>query len=768
MKKGEIVIMDRVKVKKSYLSTNFIMAGSGYNSLEKAVPAPYFRRCFEVIDVRDDYSVTICGLGFYELYINGIRITKGYLAPYISSPDDVLYYDTYDIAPYLHKGKNCIGVLLGNGFFNNPGGYIWDFDKAVWRGAPRFAIAVMKSTDSDEENELLFEADEQFRTIGSPIRSDDYRIGEEYDARLEIRDWNLPEFDDSTWSYAIHAETPRGEKVICTVPPVIKEKELAPVSIIPCKNGTEGYLFDFGENNAGVCRLKICGKRGQKIILHHGEHLINGKLDLKNLTCDRTESSQRDVYILAGKEEAESYQPVFTYHGFRYVWVEGLTKEQACKETLTYIVMHSRLEERGNFKCSDDIANKIQEAVRRSTLSNFYYFPTDCPQREKNGWTADAALSAEHTLLNLNPEMYYREWLRNIRKAQADNGALPGIVPTAGWGFKWGNGPAWDCVLVWLPYYVYRYRKDKRIIEENSAAILRYLHYLTTRMDERGLLAIGLGDWCQVSRECGDYEAPLIFTDSVLSMDICKKAVEMFEATGDVYAAHYADEIYKGLYNAIRLYLIDRENMMAEGNCETTQAMAIYYGLFNAKEREKAFENLLSMIHESGDVMNVGVLGGRVLFHVLSESGYSELAYEMITRKEYPSYGNWITRGATTLWEEFYEPKDIVTSLNHHFWGDVSHWFISCVVGICYVTESGKVEIRPSFIKQLAWCEAYYEACEGRISVRWEKNCQGIVLQIIIPDLIEGKIYLEDGYQFMDGSSEKSAKTGQYEVVSIC
>lgn len=200
------------------------------------------------------------------------------------------------------------------------------------------------------------------------------------------------------------------------------------------------------------------------------------------------------MYICKGEGE-ETYTPSFTYHGFQYVLVTGITPEQATSDLLTYVVMNSDLKERGGFTCSDPTVNTLQELTRRSDLANFYYFPTDCPQREKNGWTADAALSSEHLLLNLSPETSYREWMRNICKAMDDRGALPGIVPTGGWGFHWGNGPAWDNVLLYLPYFVYLYRGDKTILEESAASILRYLHYLTTRVNEEGLIKIGLGDW---------------------------------------------------------------------------------------------------------------------------------------------------------------------------------------------------------------------------------------------------------------------------------
>lgn len=432
---------------------SFIYAGPAFSAPEQPVPAPYFRRQFRLERVPEQAELLICGIGFYELYVNGQRITRGHLAPYISSPDVAVYYDSYDITPLLKIGENVLGVWLGNGFQNNLGGYVWDFDKARFRGAPRFALRLDEC--SGEKRQAILESDKVFLTAPSPLLSDDYRVGETYDARKERPDWLLPGTPSGEWKPALCAERPRGERVLRTIEPVTIEKELRPVSI---RKVDDGYLYDFGENNAGVCRLHVTAEAGQTITMHHGEHLIDGKLDLTNLTCDRTTGSQKDVYICKAGENV--YTPTFTYHGFQYVWIRGLRPEQATEDALTYLVMHTQLPVRGGFRCSDETVNRIHEASMRSTLSNFVHFPTDCPQREKNGWTADAALSAEHTLLYFAPERCYHEWLRNIRGSQAPDGSLPGIVPTAGWGFAWGNGPAWDCVLFWLPYALMQYRND--------------------------------------------------------------------------------------------------------------------------------------------------------------------------------------------------------------------------------------------------------------------------------------------------------------------
>lgn len=740
---------------------HYIYAGPAYSTLTEYVPAPYLRKSFHLKTLPEKAELLICGLGFYELYINGRRITKGLLAPYISNPDDLLYYDDYDLLPYLREGENVLGICLGNGFQNNPGGYTWDFDKARFRGAPEMALRL--DVDFSDGETLSLESDETFRTAPSPIYGDDYRNGEYYDARREIPGWCEPGFDDSGWAFAKKAPLPRGEAVLSRIEPITVAREIQPVSVIPFE---DGYLYDFGEDAAGVCRLTIQGEAGQIISLYHAESIKEGKLDRRSISFDENDYVQKDIYICKG-EGVESYTPTFTYHGFQYVLVKGLKPEQADKSLLTYVVFHTRLRERGGFSCSDETINALQAMVRRSTLTNFHHFPTDCPQREKNGWTADASLSTEHTLLNLEPDKNYHEWLRNIRKAQADDGSLPGVVPTGGWGFAWGNGPAWDNILVYAPYMTYLYRHDKAILKENAHAILRYLDYLTTRIREDGLICWGLGDWCPVGRFADHYKSPLEFTDTVLSMDICEKAAYIFGELDMAEQKAFAMGIYHRLRQAGRERLLDLSTMTALGRCQTSQAMAIFYSLFDEGEKPEAFRRLLEFVHEYDDHMDVGVLGGRVIFHVLADYGCSDLAYKMIARPDYPSYGEWLSHGATTLREQFLQDERF--SLNHHFWGDISHWFIRHLAGICYNPRrrGAEADIRPSFVEQLTFAEGWHEAPEGKIAVRWERTEEGIRLNVQAPEGLYGRIYLPQGYLFAeDRLAVKPLRSGSYAITA--
>ncbi|MGN0492961.1 MAG: family 78 glycoside hydrolase catalytic domain, partial [Acutalibacteraceae bacterium] len=534
------------------------------------------------------------------------------------------------------------------------------------------------------------------------------------------------------------------------------------------------WLYDFGENNSGVCRLSVNAREGQKITLRYGEWLKEGKLCLDNIRFTQQSDKQKDFvqkseYIC--KEGKQTHTPSFIYNGFRYVYVEGITEEQATEDLLTYLKMSSLKESAGKFTCSDDVINKIQEITVRSDISNFNYFPTDCPQREKNGWTADASLSAEQVLLNFYPEKCYKEWMRNIYKALNDKGQLPGIVPTAGWGYHWGNGPAWDNVIINLPYYTYIYRGDKEILEELSTPLMRYLNYLFSRLDENGLIEIGLGDWCPPGVNEDQFETPLVVTDTILTYDIATKAAFVYEVLEQEPQRQFALALAQKVKTAFREKLLDKQSGAVKGNTQTGQAMAIFYGLLTDEENPKALNLLLKYIDEADGHFNTGVLGGRVIYRVLAENGEVDLAYNMIVRPDYPSYGNWVKRGATTLWEGFQPEGGRVLSLNHHFWGDVSAWFYTYLAGM-RINPTGKdatnVDIKPLFPEKLDSVSAYHDTAVGRISVSWERtNEQSITLKIEAAGNLHGKIILPDGFIFADGSKEKTLASGCFDLSKI-
>ena len=723
-------------------SSKFIQRGKLFCTFENNVPAPLLRKVFEIDKPFKKAEITVCGLGFYELYVNGVNVTKGKLAPYISNPDHILYYDNYDITARLTKGKNAVGLILGNGFLNNAGAGGWEFDKAPFRDAPKAALAL------EVDGALIFEADETFKTADSPITFDALRLaGERYDARKEVDGWSLPGFNDGGWDNAAAAVTPLGEPKLTDCEPIRVIRELKPVKIHKCR---QGHIYSFAENVAGICRLKIKGAAGQKIVLTHGELLVGGEVSVDNICFKETsrEYAHKDVYICKGGG-AEIWEPRFTYHGFQYVLVQGITDEQAAEDLLTCLVLHSDVKSAGGFECSDGIINKLQENTRRSTLSNFHYFLTDCPQREKNGWTGDAALSAEQAMLNFHAERSLNEWLNNIILAQKPDGQLPGIVPNSGWGYEWGNGPAWDTVIVQLPYYIYKYTGDKTAMLKTFPAIVKYLGYAKTKLNGKGLLAYGLGDWCEAGI---DHEAKFLtaleITDTLTIMDFCYKAAKIAGVLGDKKQKAAFDGFYNGLRNAFRKEYICGGRINDGAATQTAVAMSLYYKAFEKSEEKTALKQLLSLIEKENNHFKVGILGARVLFRVLSDYGCADLAFKLIAQPTFPSYAYHLTRGATTLWENFMrleeneilplckQEYDHVLSMNHHFWGDISAWFYKYIAGIRInpgLNDPYTIEIKPHFIAGIDYVKAERDCPGGKIVVEWKRENGKVIVNVSAP-----------------------------------
>lgn len=741
----------------------FIGAGSVFNQPGKFVPAPYLRKTFIIDNIPKTARLEIAVSGFYQLFINGSNITKGYMAPFISNPDHFLYVDTYEIAEYLYKGKNVVCVLLGNGIANTPSAIESKLDIARFRMAPTMALKLIM-------DEQVIESDETFKTAASAILSDDYRAGEIYDAREYNPNVLLAEYDDSEWQNACVVSPPRGEFVENRVNPIVEIGRMKP-SLITEKDGT--YTYNFSKNSAGTYKLHLKNTvEGQKITLVFFEKLWpNGWLekDKKYETPD-LDYGQKDVYICKGGE-AEEWTPTFTYHGFEYVTITGITPEQATDDLITYIELSTQMNENGSFKCSNERVNSIFNMALNSARSNFHHVLTDCPHREKNGWTADAALSAEHTLIFLQPENNFRQWMQMLRKAQAENGRLPGIIPIDKHSYDYLNGPAWDRAVVLIPYYIWQYRNDIKVIKDNAHAMIRYLDYLSNQIREDGLIGYGLGDWSHVGRGAWRYRAPLDMTDTAVSIDMCTKAAEMFEIINKPIHANFALSLKNQLKSAARERLLDLNTMTALGDCQASQAMAIAYDLFEPGEKAAAFSRLLQIIHRDGDVMDVGVLGARVLFHVLADFGHADLAFKLITQSKFPSFGWLVDMGATTLWENYMQPElKWFDSRNHQFWGDVSHWFHRWLAGINYSAPKKRLDIFPQFVEGIEYAEGNLKSNEGEIRTFWKKEDGIVSLEVSAPKELNGYIKLPMGYVFEDtklgiGSAIKELESGIFRVI---
>ena len=736
----------------------FIRATDRYSSRAEHVAAPIFRRTFDIADALISARLEIAVSGFYELYVNGENITSGLLAPYITNPDQLIYKDSYDVAPFLKVGKNAVAVILGNGFANQDV-TSWNFNVAPCRAPLKLALELNVKTETEE---LVISSDESFKVATSPILFDMYRFGVIYDAREQRDGFATPEYDDSEWQSATLTTAPKGEIRPSSHLPIRIREELSPVSIerqenfytLHYKSGEpmkecyvkEGWVYDFGVNTSGVCRLKIKGKRGQKVVIRHAERLLDGRFDIGTTVTIKEDTPstigylQTDVYYLKGGEE-EIFFPPFTYHGFRYALVEGITEEQTTPELLTYAVFNTDVKKRSHFECSDEALNKLYEMTINADLSNFHHFPTDCPHREKNGWTGDVAASAEQLLLAFGCRENLTAWLDSLRAAQLDSGMLPGIAPTTGWGYAWGNGPFWDQAAVVVPYFIYKYDGDPRPLRENADMISRYIRYVASRRDERGLIEIGLGDWVEPGSVGRGFLAPLVLTDSVTVYDIADKAEYIFHVLGRAEDESFANSLKCEIKSAIREHLIDRETATAQGNCQTSQALLLYFGLFEKEDKGRAYRRLIEIIEADGRHLTTGVIGLRYIFEVLISGGDVDLAIEMIRRPDEPSYGAMIERGATALCESL-DVNGLNESENHHFLGDILRVFTSLVAGLRVnpaLVDKNTFLFAPSVPSGLDYAKAEYDFAEGKLTVGWERLDGYIRFYADVPKGVNGR-----------------------------
>ncbi len=771
----------------------FIGRTTDYSTKEKPICTPYFRRSFNLEKVPKDTRLAICGLGFYHLYINGKEITKGLLSPYLSNPDHLVYCDSYDLTPYLTPGKNCLGVLLGSGMLNVMDSFCWDDKLMPWRSAPKVALAV------EGDGKLLFEAGEDFKTHDSPWAYEELRAGERYDARKEIDGWNLPDFDDSSWDKAILVESPKGEKRFSDhVRPIRVVKEREPVAITKTKNG---FLYDFNYNTAGIFRMTIKDTTpGQKILVRLGEWKTKGQLNQRNIKPNGNMPFQECRYICRGG--TETFVPHFSYYGYRYIEVWGVKKKQADKTLLTMLEAHTDLPRVGDFFCSMPELNDIQQATVNSDYSNFFHYPTDCPTREKSGWTGDASISCEQMLLNIDCAESLKEWLFNARKGQREDGALPTIipmlVPTHDWGYT--VGAIWDSFLTVICYRVYQYTGDREILEQNADAIAKYLDFMSKKRDEKGLLRNGLSDWLQVGREADGADSPNVVGLNFIAKETARMAKEIFSLLGQKDRENKAERLEEEFMAAIKENLIQGDTVL--GECLTSQSLGIFYDAFNSDVLPAAKKKLLDICQKYNYEYAVGMVGTKVFPLAMSKCGYDSLLLQMMTDPNKPSYTSSLSRIPTALperlayfegsdkkgWydhyygyqlplnkkrsfvnrlminiraflERMFKDKPPFNSLNHHFFGEPSHWFYTRILGIRVNpewTDPTRVDVAPTFLEELSFAEGWHKTPTGKVSVRWERIDEKISVKLEITGEAHGFLILPDG--------KRELKSGEFIV----
>ena len=700
--------------------------------------SPAFEKTFAVKKPVRAATLHITGLGFYEASLNGRRVGRKVLDPAPTKYDKRVLYSTYDLTKEVSRGENRLNVLLGHGWYDVRSVAVWNFDNAPWRDFPRM-IAQLELVYADGTREVIG-SDATWRQVASPVGFDCIREG-------EVIGMQPPDAPDLSGA-AMMAEVvpaPAGRLTAQAMPPSVVAEEIAPKALREVRPGV--WVVDFGQNMAGWIRLQLKGQgAGDVVTVRYGERVKpSGEVDTAQIAEHfRYPASHRvlqgghfqvDRFVCDGSAR-QVYEPRFTYNGFQYAEISGL-RQAPTADSVVACVVQTDFRPAGSFVCSNELINRLQEAIVWSYRGNFVNgYPTDCPHREKNGWTGDAQLAAEMAMYNFGNTAAYEKWIGDLMDEQRDDGNLPGIVPSSGWGYAWGNGPAWDSALVTLPWMLYVYQGDTHILRKAYPAMARYVDYMASRAKD-GILSHGLGDWIPIKTQ-----TPVEVTSTgyyYLDALIVAQTARLLgkEEDAQKYFA-LADDIYRAF---------NREHGKGGGTysigSQTAQSCALHQGLVPAAERAKAEAKLVEAVTQNGAYPDFGILGSKYVFRTLSDAGRTDLAFAMATKEDKASYGAWLAKGATTFWEDWGEGA----SRNHVMFGDVSAWWFQYLAGIRLAPTVSAVArevnpnevafksfiIAPEPVKGLSWVKAEHESPYGTIRSTWANERGLFCLEIEVP-----------------------------------
>lgn len=715
--------------------------------------AVYFRREFEITRKVLRARAYVCGLGVYELRINGKKVGDNVLDPGQTDYSKIALYTTYDITDYLEE-KNAIGIIVGNGRHIESYGY----------GKPRLIVQILLEYE-DGTREFLV-TDEEWKVSHGPLMENGIYYGERYDARLEMPGWDQYGFDDSDWEEVEITEGPRLKSQM--MPPIKVTETLKPKKMWSPKPGV--YVFDFGQNFTGWVKLKVKGPRGTEIKIRYSE-LINDDGTLNTSTLRDAEST--DVYILKGDGE-EIYEPRFTYHGFRYVEITGYPGIPTLDDIEGRFV-HTAVDRTGSFVCSNDLINRIHENVIWGQLSNLMSIPTDCPQRdERMGWLGDAQLTAEEAILNFDMAAFYTKYLMDIKLSQKEDGSIPDVVPPY-WKL-YPADPAWGTAYITIAWYMYLYYNDKRVLEEHYDSMKKYVDFLEKNSDNYIIRKLGkYGDWCPPG-SIHPKGTPLEFTstfyfyhDTLLLSKIAgilgrEADSNKYRELSEKIKEEFNKEFLKNVKDSVRkiYYYLGKEKMVVSLlptiTSQTSNALPLYLNMVPEEYKESVLRTLLELVEVHCDAhLDTGIVGTRYLLEVLSDNGRFDLAYKVVTQESYPGWGYMIKEGATTLWERWEKLcNGGMNSHNHIMLGSVDAWFYKYVAGI-KLLEPGwkKFSVQPPLLDDLKFATARIETLTGMVMVSWKREEQAFKLTIHVPVNSEALVFIP---KFPEGEVYESSK----------
>ncbi|MBS3742577.1 MAG: family 78 glycoside hydrolase catalytic domain, partial [Candidatus Cloacimonetes bacterium] len=722
---------------------------------------PVFRKAFltENINDIDFVRLYISAPGYYEAYLNGDKIGKNVLDPGQTNYEDYTYYTSYDIDPNDLKKKNVLGVMLGNGWYNQ--NMVWNENMAY--GQPVFTCQLVYRLKNGKQKYIV--SDESWKWKAGPLIFSNIYAGDYYDANREVEDWFNYDVSGTGWKLASPADKHPDELYEQFAEPIQVTDTLRAIKVIDNKDGK--YIFDFGQNFAGWTRIRVNGTKGQEITIRYAEELDdNMEIDPSTTGVFATKVVQTSKYTCKGDDEPEIWEPKFAYHGFRYAEVDGLNKKPE-PDLLTGVVVHSSLPSIGKFQCSEPNINKLHELSKWTMRSNIHSIPTDCPHREKCGWLGDVHPYAKALMYNYNAQRFFSKWMFDIRSSARNKKkelyfgrgfhdrsivTKPKGIPTMIAPGKRTSGvatPDWGTVMIQLPWELYLYYGDSIILKNFYPDMKKWVEYIESKK-ENGLIPHGLGDWCPPGGN-DNIDTPVSLSSTafhILDVKIMKHASALFGYTED---NQYYSELLDQLIHDFNSRFLDTANYTY--GSQTGNVLALDIGITPEKLKHKIAEATVRNMEEKYDgFINTGIFGLSRIFKVLAENGFEEEVYRLLTKTGKNSFAfMWEKYDATTLWEvlplndnydsEVYNQR----SHNHPMQGGYGAWFYSGIAGINPDTENPgfkNIIFKPYLTQYLDSAKASYNSGFGRIKSEWVRSENKLTWKIEIPENTTGQIYV--------------------------
>jgi alpha-L-rhamnosidase len=733
-------------------------------------PSPYFRKEFRSDKQVASARVYVTSHGFYELQINGKKVGDQELTPGWTSYGKRLQYQVYDVTNMLVEGNNAVGAILGDGWYR--GTLAWGNNWAVY-GKNLGILFQMKITFKDGSESIVISDDSWKGTDKGAIRMNDIYNGETYDATKILSGWSTAGYNDKDWQNTRIAQYNNDNLIASEGAPVRKIQEIKPVKVFRTPKGS--LIVDMGQNMVGWLRLKVSGSKGTVVTLRHAEVMDkSGEFYTENLRVAKCQLT----YTLAGTGE-EIYEPRFTFMGFRFVEVTGFPGELTT-DNLTGVVVHSDMPVTGKYESSNALVNQLQHNIQWGQKGNFVDVPTDCPQRdERLGWTGDAQAFCRTAAFNMDVSSFFTKWLKDVTADQKKGGEVPDVIPdilnkqnatsaqpSAGWGDV-------SVIAPWTMYLVYG---DKNFLENQYPGMKAWVEYIRKKAGDSFIWKDGskYGDWLFYHPPVNNHTEPDGYTEHdfiatafyAYSSSLLAEAAKVLGKTED-------EKFYSELFNKIKNVFVN-EYVTKGGrigtNSQTSYVLALKFNLLPNDLRGKAAEFLANDIKSRGNHLSTGFLGTPYLCHVLSDNGYTELAYDLLLQETYPSWLYPVKMGATTIWERWDGEKTDSTfqdpgmnSFNHYAYGAIGDWMYRVSAGLELMAPGYKqIVIAPHPTDKLSYSKASFESSYGTISSGWERKDGKVIVKVSVPANTSARIILPAASQDMITEAGKPLSQNLY------